>query len=152
LRPPAGLRRDAGPAAVIGASAIADARAIAEAVPDPAAPAYSAGAWGLIDTVTVADGVVEISLRVVNPDCKALGLLLLTIEGALEEAGYGLPRLHTCRARRWRPADMRTAEHPGIADAAPPCRRAGAGGVGGPSPPCARPCAIKVGRNGDVRC
>jgi hypothetical protein len=122
-------------------SVIDGARAVAESVGDPAAPAFSVGAWGLIDAVTLADGVVEISLRVVRADCKALGLLLLTIEGAVEEAGYGLPRLYTRRARRWSFADMRVTDHHGLAETAPPCRRApGMDGGGRIFPPCAAVC------------
>jgi ring-1,2-phenylacetyl-CoA epoxidase subunit PaaD len=82
-------------------TSLAQARAIAGAVPDPELPALTIGELGMVrDVAATADGI-EVAITPTYSGCPAMGVIGIAIEAALLEAGFARVAVRIVREPAW---------------------------------------------------
>jgi ring-1,2-phenylacetyl-CoA epoxidase subunit PaaD len=79
----------------------ARAWAIAAQVEDPEVPVLTIEDLGVLRDIKVADGKLEVFITPTYSGCPAMALIALNVEAALEDAGFGLPRITTVLSPAW---------------------------------------------------
>lgn len=82
-------------------TALARARDIAAAVPDPELPALTIGELGMVREVTETGDGIEVAITPTYSGCPAMGMIGIAIEAALLEAGYRRVAVRIVREPAW---------------------------------------------------
>ncbi len=82
-------------------TALAHAREVAAAVPDPELPALTIGELGMVRDVTETGDGIEVSITPTYNGCPAMGMIGLAIEAALLEAGFPRVAVRIVREPAW---------------------------------------------------
>lgn len=82
-------------------SRLADARFLAEAVPDPEIPVLTAGDLGLVRDVAERDGRLVVRLTPTYSGCPASEAIRRDVEAALASGGFADAVVETCLAPAW---------------------------------------------------
>ena len=64
---------------------------------------------GAVERIAAEGGAIAVRFRAMPAGCVAMQLLMMTIEGEIEAAGFGLPRLWTAPERRGAPCRREAA-------------------------------------------
>lgn len=79
----------------------ARAWAVAAQVEDPEVPVLTIEDLGVLRDIRVVDGKLEVFITPTYSGCPAMALIALNIEAALEDAGFGLPRIVAVLSPAW---------------------------------------------------
>ncbi len=74
---------------------------IAATITDPEIPVLSVVDLGILRDVKVENGKIEIVITPTYSGCPAMNLLTMNLECAIEDAGFGLPRVRTVLSPAW---------------------------------------------------
>jgi ring-1,2-phenylacetyl-CoA epoxidase subunit PaaD len=74
---------------------------VASEVVDPEIPVLTIADLGILRDVKVQDGRVEVFITPTYSGCPAMSLITLNLETFLEDAGFGLPRIHMVLSPAW---------------------------------------------------
>jgi len=80
---------------------LARAWAAAASVVDPEIPVLSIADLGVLRDVRVVDGKVEVDITPTYSGCPAMNLITLSVELALLQAGFDMPRITTVLSPAW---------------------------------------------------